>query len=63
MKTWHPFSVIPMVCSNWADRDLSFVTAVHPSCRILTSFLPALTMGSIVKNMPGLRVGPCLGLP
>ena len=41
-----------MVCSNWADNDLSLVTAVQPSLRILIFQSPILIMGSMVKNIP-----------
>ena len=44
-----------MVCSNCADNDLSRVTAVQPSSKILVSYRPAFTMGSMVKIMPGLQ--------
>ena len=35
MNISYPSSFIPTVCSNCADNDLSFVTAVHPSLKIL----------------------------
>ncbi|MNN56541.1 hypothetical protein D3C81_1714790 [compost metagenome] len=47
-----------MVCSHWADRDLSRVTAVQPSDRTFTAGLPRFTIGSTVKNMPGFSTAP-----
>ena len=43
-------SVMPMECSNWADRLLSRVTAVQPSLRILVSDRPAFRLGWVAPN-------------
>src|SRR5207244_13405723 len=51
-------SVTATVCSKWAARLPSLVTAVHPSSRILTSQLPIVTIGSLAITIPGLRRGP-----
>src|SRR5690606_40345306 len=48
-----PSSVMRMVCSNWADRRRSFVTTVHPSSHRVHSGVPRLSIGSIVKVIPG----------
>src|SRR5712691_2998169 len=56
-------SVTATVCSKWAARLPSFVTAVHPSSRILTSQLPIVTIGSIASTMPGRSCGPRPGSP
>ena len=52
MNTSQPSPVTPTICSNWADRLRSRVTAVHPSSSTFTSGRPAFTIGSTVKNMP-----------
>ena len=46
------------VCSHWADRDLSRVTAVQPSDSTFTCGLPRFTIGSTVKNMPAFSTAP-----
>ncbi len=51
------------MCSNCADRLRSRVTAVQPSSSTFTSGRPALTIGSMVKNMPGRSTGPSPRLP
>src|SRR2546426_875286 len=56
-------SVTATVCSKWAARLPSFVTAVHPWSRILTSQLPIVTIGSIASTMPGRSCGPRPGSP
>ena len=56
-------SVMPIECSNCADRLLSRVTAVQPSVRILVSARPALIIGSMVKIIPGSSAIPLLGSP
>src|SRR5437899_425730 len=56
-------SVTATVCSKWAARLPSLVTAVHPSSRILTSQLPIVTIGSIASTIPGLSCGPRPGSP
>ena len=63
LKISQPSSVTPMECSNWAERDLSFVTAVQSSLSTLVSARPRLIIGSMVKNMPGCSSGPDLGRP
>ena len=45
------------------DKLLSRVTAVHPSDKILTSYLPELIIGSIVNIIPSSSVSPVLGCP
>src|SRR5205807_8952671 len=56
-------SVTAIVCSKWAARLPSLVTAVHPSSRILTSQLPIVTIVSIPSTMPGLIFEPRPGSP
>ena len=48
-----PLSVTRMVCSNCADRLPSAVTTVQPSSHISHSWVPRLSMGSMVNVMPG----------
>jgi hypothetical protein len=48
-----PVSVTRRVCSNWALRRRSAVTTVHPSSHISQSGVPRLSIGSMVKTMPG----------
>jgi hypothetical protein len=48
-----PSLVTRIVCSHCADRLRSLVTTVQPSGSSFTCRLPALTMGSMVKHMPG----------
>ena len=42
-----------MVCSNWALRLPSLVTAVQPSSHTYRSGEPSVIIGSMVKVMPG----------
>ena len=63
MNSSQPSSVTPRECSNCADKDLSRVTAVHPSGSILTAYLPAFIIGSIVKNIPFCRTAPMPAVP
>ena len=48
-----PFSVTRRVCSNWALRLPSAVTAVHPSSQVRLPQPPRLIIGSTVKIIPG----------
>src|SRR5581483_2335165 len=50
-----PSSVTTMVCSNWAVRRPSTVTAVQPSSQMRVRHVPAVIMGSMVKTIPGSR--------
>src|SRR3546814_1197838 len=63
VKISHLVSVMPMLCSNCADRLRSRVTAVEPSFSIFTAYLPVFIIGSMVKNMPGRSSGPVPGRP
>ena len=63
VKTSGALSVIPIECSNCAERLLSRVTAVHPSDKILVSWRPALIIGSTVKIIPGSSRMPSPGRP
>src|SRR5581483_7546610 len=63
VKISQPVAVTPTVCSYWAERERSRVTAVHPSERIFTCGRPRLIMGSTVKIMPGRSSTPSPGLP
>src|SRR6184192_1214732 len=63
VRTSGSVSVTAIVCSKWAARLPSLVTAVHPSSRILTSQLPIVTIGSIASTIPGLSCGPRPGSP
>ncbi len=58
VKISGPLSVIATVCSKWAERLPSCVTAVHPSSNIFTPETPALIIGSIASVIPGLSRGP-----
>src|SRR6476646_9797506 len=58
-----PSAVTATVCSKWADRLPSFVTAVQPSASTFTDALPALTIGSIASTMPSACRGPRPGSP
>src|SRR3990170_865909 len=53
-----PFSVMATVCSKWAARLPSSVTAVHRSGRIRTSQPPIVTIGSMASTIPGFSRGP-----
>ena len=53
VSTSAPSSVTRMVCSNWAVRLRSMVTAVQPSSHIWCSWAPMVIIGSMVNVMPG----------
>ena len=42
-----------IVCSKWAERLPSTVTAVQPSSSVLTAARPAFTIGSMASTIPG----------
>ncbi len=63
MKNSTPVSVMPTECSNWAESCPTPLTADQPSLRIYTSPVPAFTLGSTVKNIPGFSTGPLPFLP
>src|SRR5690606_22934455 len=63
VKISQPLLVTPTVCSYWAVKDRSRVTAVQPSERTLTPGLPKLIIGSIVKIIPSFISTPSLGVP
>src|SRR6056300_433285 len=48
-----PVSVTTRVCSNCAERDLSFVVTVQPSSHISQWIVPRVNIGSMVKTIPG----------
>ena len=52
VRTSQPSAVTTRVCSNWAVRRRSTVTAVHPSSQRSCSHAPTVIIGSIVKVMP-----------
>src|SRR5262245_54331070 len=52
VSTHGPSSRIAIVCSKWADRLRSFVTAVHSSSSTSTSEAPAFTIGSTAMTRP-----------
>ena len=52
VSTSTPSAVTASVCSNWAVRRRSAVTAVQPSSQRSCSQEPIVIMGSIVKVMP-----------
>src|SRR5215471_8466248 len=56
-------AITATVCSKWADRLPSRVTAVQPSLRTFTAGLPAFTIGSMASTMPSLSRGPRPGSP
>ena len=47
-----PSFVFTTVCSHWALRLPSRVTAVHPSLSVFVPGRPTLIMGSTVKTLP-----------
>lgn len=47
-----PLGWIATVCSKWAEKLPSFVTAVHRSSRMRTALPPILIIGSIASTMP-----------
>lgn len=49
-----PVSVTTSVCSNWAVRFRSLVTTVQPSSHMSYSYVPSVSIGSMVKVIPGL---------
>ena len=51
------------MCSHCADSEWSFVTTVQPSASMRVSRLPALSIGSIVKIIPGRSGTPVPGRP
>src|SRR5574337_1773965 len=63
VRTSTPSSVSATVCSKCAERELSHVTAVQRSSRIITSGPPALAIGSMARTNPGLSIGPWAGGP
>ena len=52
VRTSQPSAVTTRVCSNWAVRRRSTVTAVQPSSQRSCSHAPTVIIGSIVKVMP-----------
>ena len=52
VRTSQPAAVTTSVCSNWAVRRRSTVTAVQPSSQRSCSHAPIVIIGSIVKVMP-----------
>ena len=53
VRTSTPSSVTTMVCSNWAVRRLSAVVIVQSSSHCSHWMDPRVSMGSMVKIMPG----------
>ena len=54
VSTSAPSSDIMIVCSNWAESDLSRVRTVQPSLLSVTAYrTPTLIIGSMVKQTPG----------
>src|SRR5690606_26537178 len=51
------------VCSKWADKLPSAVTAVQLSSKMRTSSPPALTIGSMASVIPSFSFGPRPGRP
>ncbi len=52
VRTSAPSAVTRSVCSNWALRRRSLVTTVQSSSHMVHSWVPRLSIGSIVKVMP-----------
>jgi len=48
--------VTSTVCSNCAVRDLSLVVTVQPSSHMSQSYAPRVSIGSMVKVMPGFSI-------
>src|SRR5262249_37343819 len=63
VSTSWPSSVTRMVCSQWALSRPSTVTAVHPSSSTSTASVPAFTMGSTARTMPGRNDSSVPGRP
>src|SRR5262249_32630375 len=63
LRTTGPSSVMATECSKWAESLRSLVTAVHPSASTSTSWVPALTIGSMASTSPGFNRNPLPGLP
>ena len=63
VSTSTPASVTSTVCSHCADSEWSLVMTVQPSGSSRTWRLPAFTIGSMVKVMPGLSSSPVPGSP
>lgn len=57
-----PVSVTTRVCSNWAVRLRSFVTTVQPSSHMSYSWVPSVSIGSIVNVIPGCITAVACGL-
>src|SRR2546425_6025438 len=53
VRTWGPFSVTAMVCSQWLESFPSRVTTVQPSGNVSTSCVPRLIIGSMGRTIPG----------
>src|SRR6476646_5673146 len=58
-----PSGWIAIVCSKWADKLPSTVTAVQRSSITRTAEPPMFTIGSIARTIPGCKRGPCPGRP
>src|SRR5256885_16199313 len=52
VRTWGPFSVTAMVCSQWLESFPSRVTTVQPSGNVSTSCVPRLIIGSMARTIP-----------
>ncbi len=56
VRTSAPSSVTTRVCSNWAVRRPSAVTAVQPLSHIFSRQVPMVIIGSMVKVIPGCMI-------
>src|SRR5258708_23524245 len=63
VSTRVPFFVTATVCSKWALKLPSSVTAVHLSASTRAPGLPMLTIGSMASTMPSRRRAPCPRVP
>ena len=63
VSTSGPSFVTATVCSKWADKLPSRVTAVQPSESTFTAGLPMFTIGSIASVIPSASRGPRPGSP
>src|SRR4030095_4797973 len=49
--------VIRTVCSKWAEGIPSAVQAVQPLSSRMTDSVPALSIGSLARGLPGFKFG------
>ena len=62
VNTSQPVAVMRMVCSIWTAMELSAVTMVQLSGRVLILPEPIVKIGSIARVVPAFSSGPFLEL-